>query len=407
MSTFDYVVVSSALQEGHTALPAHLSEILATCGGRQVEFDSDVERLTAYVVRTGGTERRLADLWSGRPRPDEPVLLVTLPQDNSLPAALEALAWWQQQRRRGQIIYLDGKDDRTRLQSALDDLHAWHLLRQSRIGVAGTPSDWLIASTPDPADVRSMWGPQLVSLDLGGAISAFGTSARNRGELLAASVHGGATDTLEPTPVSIRQAADLLPSLEEVLDGQRLDAVTVRCFDLLEAVGTSGCLALAELNDRGLVAGCEGDVPSTVGMLWVRALLGMPSWMANPARLDPIENTLLVAHCTIARTMVDSYSLRTHFESGLGVAIAGHLPPGDYTLVRIGGESMDRIWLGEGTSTDKEPEEGLCRTQLEMRLDRGSVVDLLRRPLGNHLVVVEERHADRLHDWWETFVRTF
>jgi hypothetical protein len=55
-------------------------------------------------------------------------------------------------------------------------------------------------------------------------------------------------------------------------------------------------------------------------------------------------------------------------------------------------------------STDRAPEEGLCRTQLEVRLDRGSVDDLLGRPLGNHLIVVKGRHADRLQRWWETFI---
>jgi L-fucose isomerase-like protein len=126
--------------------------------------------------------------------------------------------------------------------------------------------------------------------------------------------------------------------------------------------------------------------------------------MANPARLHPVANTLLLAHCTIARTMVDSYALRAHFESGIGVAIAGDLPSGEYTLLRIGGEALDRIWLGEGVSTGKEPEEGLCRTQLEVRLDRGSVGELLEHPLGNHLVAVKGRHADRLQRWWETFI---
>jgi L-fucose isomerase-like protein len=356
------------------------------------------------VVRTGGSERKLAEMWLSRDNPIQPVLLIAHPRDNSLPAALEALAWWQQQGRRGQIVYLDGDDDRARLESALIDLETWHVLHRSRIGVAGAPSDWLIASCPDPSRVRERWGPEVVPLDLAGAIEAYDNEARGMGLALATLVRDGARATVEPSPVAIGHAADLLPSLESILSDRDLDAVTVRCFDLISAVGTSGCLALAELNDRGFVAGCEGDVPSTLGMLWVNRLLGLPSWMANPARLHPVANTLLLAHCTIARTMVDSYALRAHFESGIGVAIAGDLPSGEYTLLRIGGEALDRIWLGEGVSTGKEPEEGLCRTQLEVRLDRGSVGELLEHPLGNHLVAVKGRHADRLQRWWETFI---
>ena len=46
---------------------------------------------------------------------------------------------------------------------------------------------------------------------------------------------------------------------------ERLDAVAVRCFDLVTARGTTGCLALSALNDAGRVAACEGDLASAVG----------------------------------------------------------------------------------------------------------------------------------------------
>ena len=35
--------------------------------------------------------------------------------------------------------------------------------------------------------------------------------------------------------------------------------MTVRCFDLLGRIGTTGCLALAILNAEGIPAACEGD----------------------------------------------------------------------------------------------------------------------------------------------------
>jgi hypothetical protein len=36
---------------------------------------------------------------------------------------------------------------------------------------------------------------------------------------------------------------------------------------------------------------------------------------------------MVLAHCTVPRTMVRAYDVRTHFESGLGVAVAGDLGP--------------------------------------------------------------------------------
>ena len=125
--------------------------------------------------------------------------------------------------------------------------------------------------------------------------------------------------------------------------------------------------------------------------------------MANPAQLDPNSNTLWLAHCTVPRSLVESYSLRSHFESGLGVGIQGALPTGPVTLLRIGGKKMDRLWLAEGEILRSGDAENLCRTQVEIHLTRGgTVADLLLAPLGNHLVLAFGHHLNRLQSWHES-----
>jgi len=189
-----------------------------------------------------------------------------------------------------------------------------------------------------------------------------------------------------------------------MVDEYHLDALTVRCFDLVLELETTGCFGLSQLTDEGVIAGCEGDLVSTVGLLWVRDLLGETPWMANPAQMDQSANTLWLAHCTVPRTMVSSYRLRSHFESGQGVGIQGELPAGPVTLLRIGGTRMERLWLAEGEIIASGHAEDLCRTQAEVRLTSGHVSELLREPLGNHIVVVYGHHADRLRAWWEMFI---
>ena len=76
------------------------------------------------------------------------------------------------------------------------------------------------------------------------------------------------------------------------------------------------------------------------------------------------------------------------------------LPAGPVTLLRIGGSSMDRVWLAEGEILRPGNAEDLCRTQAEIQLTAGGrVADLLRAPLGNHLVLVSGRHLERLKGW--------
>ncbi|UCC77947.1 MAG: hypothetical protein JSW37_06160, partial [Anaerolineales bacterium] len=118
--------------------------------------------------------------------------------------------------------------------------------------------------------------------------------------------------------------------------------------------------------------------------------------MANPVQLNPTAGTLWLVHCTVRRCLLSKYRLQSHFESGLGLGLAGELPGGPVTLLRIGGKAMNQLWLAKGDVVRSSSAENLCRTQAGVELTRGEVGDLLDAPLGNHLVCVRGRHMDRL-----------
>ncbi|HVM54302.1 MAG TPA: hypothetical protein VM262_14000 [Acidimicrobiales bacterium] len=360
-------------------------------------------------VLTGGTEAQILDLVAEQHvrAPGEPVLLVAHPFHNSLPAALEALARVHQDGGRGSITMLTGPADdagSADLARRVGDVTCARSLRAARIGLVGDPSDWLVASMPVPEVVARRWGPTVVPVDLGEVIDEARAVPATLVRRLTEDVADGARSLTEPCEADVQAAAKLHPVLRERATSNGLDAITVRCFDALGALHTSGCVALSELNDEGIVAGCEGDLPSTIAMLWARRLLGLGSWMANPATVDRGSNEILLAHCTIARELVTAYRLRSHFESGIGVGVAGELAATEVTLVRIGGTDLERLWVAEGTASVPPQREHLCRTQVLVRVDDVDVGELLDAPLGNHLVLVPGRHADRLRRYWETLV---
>jgi L-fucose isomerase-like protein len=406
---FRFLPVASPLHDPATlaAVTERLGAAVAGIGGVPGRDDDlDAPEPILYVVLTGGTEGKLIELWRRRTASvyAEPVHLLAHPAQNSLPAAMEALAGLRQLGARGRILPVPVELDEgsvAAIDRAVRDLEVRSWLRRSRLGLVGAPSDWLVASSPSPEAVRRSWGLEVVPVDVASVAARYRATDPGAAEPLAASVTAGALEAREPSARDVADAALLYPALAGVVGDGGLDAFTLRCFDLLSELKTSGCLALSQLLDDGIVAGCEGDVPSAVAMMWTRRLLDVVPWMANPAWVDRGERTVLLAHCTIARSLVRRYRVRSHFESGIGVGIEGEMQPGDVTLVRIGGLELERLWVADGEGNPGPAREDACRTQLTVRLDDDRLAELLRDPLGNHIVVAPGHHADRLREWWE------
>lgn len=394
-SQFHYQTIASPLHsEGRLAAICQAYEpILAAAGGIPAdETGSASAQPMVYVILTGGTEQEVLRRRADRPR-SEPAVLLAHPDHNSLPAALEVLARLQQDGQAGRIVFLNGPDDvagRQSLDEAVRCAGVAVALRAARLGVVGQPSDWLVASVPDPAVIHRRWGPTQVDIPMTEVHRRLAI-AKPKTMTHAPDLRDQARKVVEPSAADLDRAAGVYDTLLGLVSEYRLDALTMRCFDLVTAAGTTGCLALARLNDEGVPAGCEGDIPAALGLLWAFRLTGNPAWMANPARVDPDTGRLTLAHCTVPTSLVAGYALRSHFESGLGAAIQGDFPPGDVTLFRIGGRNLDILWMAEGSILAATHEEGLCRTQAMIGTAPEPVRELLERPAGNHVILVPGR----------------
>lgn len=407
---FTYEVVASSLHDATAVdqLIAPVRAVLDDLGGGPTTEEPTSGRPHVFVVATGGTERAVLDAVERRNPAGWPVVLVAHGAHNSLPAALETLAAIRQRGGRGRIVVLGGESivDVRHVDEAIVDLEAISRLHATRLGIIGGPSSWLVASSPDPETVRRRFGVEVVPVDPTRMIELTRVPVVPTGPLAERF-----TKVADPTRTTVGSGAvdaamGVRSALADALDDHDLDAVTVRCFDLLGDPGTSGCLALASLNDDGVVAGCEGDIPSALAMLLVRELLGRPSWMANPARIDVDTDHLVLAHCTVPPSMVDGFALDTHFESGRGVGISGTFANQPVTLLRLGGRDLDECWIADGEIVATGDDPDLCRTQVTVALGHGRAAELLERPLGNHVVLAAGHHGARLRRWWELAVLT-
>ena len=364
-----------------------------------VDYDLKGSDYTSYgqhtldliYVRTGGTEgifRRL--LPQLQQLSSRPFYLLTSGKSNSLAASMEILSYLRQNGFKGEIIHGTADYISTRIRLLAKVGVAKEQLRNCRLGIVGQPSDWLISSHANEAIVKEKLGIELISVPMRELMNIIKTTPL---------LTGGQTPCEQ---AAIRQALpgaeQIYQSLKTLVSRNNLQGFTLRCFDLLTAVHNTGCLALAKLNAEGIVAGCEGDVPTMLSMTIIQALTGFSGFQANPSRINPETGEMLFAHCTIPLNMVERYEFDTHFESGIGVGIRGYMQEGPVTIFKVSGD-LSRHFIAEGTLVRNQAEADLCRTQQVIVLnDKSQTNYFLREPIGNHHVIVAGHHQELLEE---------
>ena len=338
------------------------------------------------MIATGGVENMFKTLFTG----NGPVTLIADGRNNSLAAALEILTWLEGQGIEGRILH--GTNDE--MIASLVETCSCSSLRGVRIGLFGQPSDWLIASGVDRNYLLEHFGVETIDIDLQRLMDGIKSVSNNDAAKVAQAIVKRAQNVKEPSCADMLEAAKTYLVLKRICQEERLDAMTIRCFDIVNACGTTSCLALALLNDEGIVAGCEGDMQTLMSMLLVKRLCSAEAFMANPSQLT--DQTAMLAHCTIPLKMCDDLILRSHFESGIGVAIQGMLPMTDYTIFKWGGPKLDRYFVTEAKAVDMPYSDHFCRTQITLNVDLRPY--LLKHSIGNHHVIIKGRHSEVIRE---------
>lgn len=358
--------------------------------------DFGTHDLNVIYVRTGGTEglfkevfERVSHTPDGKVRP---VRLLTSGKSNSLAASMEILSFLRQHACPGEIIHGSSRYIAGRLALLADVEAARKRLAGARLGVIGQPSDWLIASRADYAKVREKLGVELVDIPITELIAETAKHAYPRNDILD-SLLADTGRLPEKVAACWEGALHIYGGLKRLVEKYRLDGLTLRCFDLLDTLGNTGCFALAVLNAEGIPAGCEGDIPALLTMTVARALVGVAGFQANPSRIDPETGEVLFAHCTVPLDMLRRHTYDTHFESGIGVAIHGELPEGPATIFKLSGD-LARSCIAEAELLRNQYQQDLCRTQIVLRTV-GLADYFLNDPVGNHHIILPG-HRKRL-----------
>lgn len=391
-----YYLVSSntsgqSIDDANYLMIKELSSLI----GKKIDVVS-LETLNQYdfiftFIGGGGTEARFLKALDKLP---QPVFILATPNNNSLAASMEILSYLKQNDIEGEIIHGSLEKMAKRIADLAKVIAVKKRISSFKIGRVGKPSDWLISSDVDAAESKRLNGIEIIDIEMREFFEEIKKKEYQDNE------YTELIKTKEFDSKEVELSLGIYGALKRLCDRYHLDGVTVRCFDLLGPIKSTGCLALAILNAEGIYASCEGDVPSLISMAILGELTGNSIFQANPSMINPETREMVFAHCTLPVNMVTDFSLMTHYESGLGVALRGKLPVGDVTLFKCSG-LMDSYFAAPAKLIENLTEDDLCRSQIKILIDDVAIEYFLTDSIGNHHLICTGNHVDIVNEFFK------
>ena len=274
------------------------------CRGDDFRGYGQADAPEVIYIRTGGTEGlflekvapRLARAWAQGTNATgkQPVRLLASGQSNSLAASMEILSWLRQRGFAGEILHGRPADIAARLRAGaaengsptaetafLQPVSFGRILAGRRFGVIGKPSDWLISSDVDYTAARDVLGAELIDIPIKELVEEARKGSWTLPEGFSLNALNAPRYGRKLDESDFRGALAIYGALRRLVARYRLDGLTLRCFDLLDVLHNTGCLALAILNAEGITATCEGDIPALLSMAVVRERTGSAAFQVN------------------------------------------------------------------------------------------------------------------------------
>ncbi|MCY0868557.1 MAG: hypothetical protein OWQ48_04955 [Desulfurococcus sp.] len=358
-----------------------------------VVSDSNIDSLPECTVHTvlaatGGTEHLISRI------AEKSRLLYVLYTDryNSLPAVVETAAYLRDRGFKFNVAEYRGVEELENLLSRISRVaDAYRRIRECRFGVVGGVSPWLIYSTASSEIARGRGLGELVYIPLEELYEEYEKTVAD-GETVREVLSSAQSVVLKEPVREVERALRVYAALQRIVERYRLCGFTIKCFDLIQAKGTTACLAVSKFNTNLTPAGCEGDIPLLYSIALGSFATGNPVFMGNPSWIEDSE--VVIAHCT--SPIIGGYHIYTHFESNTGIGVRVEYPEGGKVTVYRLNNKLDTLRIGVGVITEHEWKPYLCRTQVKVKL--AGARKILEESIGNHYALVLGDHSSELAD---------
>ena len=344
--------------------------------------------LPIYFIASGGAEEGFKEAYT---HTNEPYILLTTPAYNSLAAAMEILGFLHEHHLNGEILHGSVENIAKRLIVLQKVAQAKEKIKKMKLGCFGEPGG-LIASNVNFESMQKITGMEILLFNLDELVAEYHKGGYIENQ------YTQAMKKKSFNQEEVEKALNVYGALKRLIEKYDLQGISVKCFDLLEFIQTTGCLALAILNAEGIPAACEGDQKSLVSMVILNALTGNSGFMANPSSLDPVSNEIIFAHCTLPIDMPDSYELTTHFESGIGVAVTCDIASQPMTIFKCD-DHLSRFYAGKAELLETMHRNDLCRSQMRIHLLDGTEY-FLTDPISNHHIICKGDWVEVINEYF-------
>jgi hypothetical protein len=253
----------------------------------------------------------------------------------------------------------------SRLEVTVCALRALLNLDGSRIGLVGGVAPSFDNLIVDDDKLKERLGITVEHFEFDQFLEVIrGVSEERAGER-AAGIRSSARSFAADQDESLRKSGRVEQAVWELTQEHALDAIAISCWPRFQStLKLAVCTVLGDLNTNGLVAACEGDVTSAVGMLMLHYMTnGEVTTMMDLASIDPSDESILLWHCGPASpVLADDRGVRMQplwlFDTAEGGRIGLHndmtLKPGPASVMGFTTD-FDRMLILSGEVDNAKP----------------------------------------------------
>lgn len=215
-------------------------------------------------------------------------------------------------------------------------------------------------------------GVRFVALEFAELAAAHAAASPAEARAFAERWLGGAKEVRGVDRPEMERSGAMYVAMKNLLDKHGARGISINCLGGFYGghLKAYPCLGFCQLNDDGMVGGCEADQMSALTMAVMGTLSGRPGYISDPV-IDTSRNAIVYAHCVAMTkpfgpgTEANDYQILTHSEDRHGASLRSLLPAGYLTTTLEIDPVAKEVLFHQAKTTGNNPSDMACRTKLE------------------------------------------